>query len=908
MEAAHLAEPTVIRSVRKGRVLAIIAGTIGVVTLAGWWLGVARLRAPVPGTAEMAPNSALMLIACGAALALLATPASPVRRRLARGLAALVVATAAITVIEWIGHVDLGIDALVTGEAVRPAPNTSVTFALLGGALLALDWRPWRGLAVAEVLGLAALSQAVLVGVGYAFGYVYFASPFDLPAAVDMAVHTAVGVGLLAVAVLAVRPRRGLMAILTSPYVGGVMARRLLLVAILLIPFSDVVSVSLQHAGLFPAPGAAVLDAVVSLAVIFGALLAVGHALNRADEQRGRMEEDLRRWERFFERAAFGAVFGGTDGRILQVNAAYARMHGYAPDELVGQPVIDVFSPAVRAHVARDLALVAELGSHRFESEHLRKDGGVFPVVIDATAVTDDRGRLLYRVAYVQDITAEKDAARERLAAEAALERAHVELQRVVSANQAVSEAMATMADTGLRHVLEVIADQARILTGAARAKIEVLAGPALDRPRAASTSPLTPGPDSPGPIDIPVEYGGERKGDIVLTPRPDAGAFTESDRRAAAMLASHLGSAIEVALLYERETLQRAWLASILAQLPDGVIVVDADNQVVLKNQAAHRLGVGPDRPLRDDAGQLIPDTERPCSRALAGERVTAVELIARTADGELLPVAVSAAPVRGRDGIAGAVAVYRDVRTHKELERLREEWASLIAHDLRQPVNGIRLAAELLLRAPLEERHRAWAQRIQADILRLNDMIQDLLDTSRLEAHRLALHREPTPVAVAVDAALTRLPDLAARCTVTIAPAAAHVLADPGRLVQVLGNLLSNAAKYGDPDRPVAVTVARDGGHARITVANHGEGIPEAEIPALFNRFVRTREARRGRIEGSGLGLYLCRGLVEGHGGRIWVESVPGDTTSFHFTMPLAAAAPTAAGRTKAEGHAEL
>ena len=158
------------------------------------------------------------------------------------------------------------------------------------------------------------------------------------------------------------------------------------------------------------------------------------------------------------------------------------------------------------------------------------------------------------------------------MAAEAALERAHVELQRVVSANQAVSEAMATMADTGLRHVLEVIADQSRILTGAARAKIEILAGPAQDRPRAASTSPVTPGPGSPGPIDIPVEYGGERKGDIVLTPRPDAGEFTESDRRAAAMLASHLGSAIEVALLYERETLQRAWLASILAQLPDGV------------------------------------------------------------------------------------------------------------------------------------------------------------------------------------------------------------------------------------------------------------------------------------------------------------------------------------------------
>ena len=190
----------------------------------------------------------------------------------------------------------------------------------------------------------------------------------------------------------------------------------------------------------------------------------------------------------------------------------------------------------------------------------------------------------------------------------------------------------------------------------------------------------------------------------------------------------------------------------------------------------------------------------------------MTAVELTARTADAMSSSRSrCSASPVRGREGIVGAVAVYRDVRTHKELERLREEWASLIAHDLRQPVNGIRLAAELLLRAPLEDRHRAWALRIQADILRLNDMIQDLLDTSQLEAHRLSLRREPTPVAGAIDAALTRLPDLAARCRSRSLRRRPTCYADPGRLVQVLGNLLSNAASTATPTGRSRSTVAR-------------------------------------------------------------------------------------------------
>ena len=287
--------------------------------------------------------------------------------------------------------------------------------------------------------------------------------------------------------------------------------------------------------------------------------------------------------------------------------------------------------------------------------------------------------------------------------------------------------------------------------------------------------------------------------------------------------------------------------------------------------------------------SGELVTRDQLVVLRALRGETVTDVELAIRLDDGKLLPISISMAPVRRGGDVVGAVGVVRDLSLHKELDRRRDEWSSVIAHDLRQPVNGIRLAAELIERAALPERYRAMAGRIRDDAMRLNVMIEDLLDSSRIEAKRLALTPVPTRIDEVIDVVLERLPGIAARVVRDIGPDAEVVVVDPGRFVQVLGNLLSNAERYSTPGTAVRISAAREGERVTIRVSNEGAGIAPDEILTVFDRFARTRSGR-ARAEGIGLGLYLAKGLVEAHGGRMWVESQPGATTTFSFTLHAA------------------
>jgi signal transduction histidine kinase len=227
------------------------------------------------------------------------------------------------------------------------------------------------------------------------------------------------------------------------------------------------------------------------------------------------------------------------------------------------------------------------------------------------------------------------------------------------------------------------------------------------------------------------------------------------------------------------------------------------------------------------------------------------------------------------------------------QDLERLRAEWSALIAHDLRQPVAVVTLASALIRKVHargMDDVEARQLDRIDCAARRLATMIDELLDATRLEAHRMAVRPSMIDVAAIAREVCERVANVTAGHPVSVCEDGIcwKAWADPTRIEQVIANLLSNASKYGASGSEIRVDVQGREEEVEVSVTNSGRGIAPEELPRLFQRFMRSHASLATGTPGIGLGLYICKGLIEAHGGRIWVESTPGERTSFHFTLP--------------------
>lgn len=369
----------------------------------------------------------------------------------------------------------------------------------------------------------------------------------------------------------------------------------------------------------------------------------------------------------------------------------------------------------------------------------------------------------------------------------------------------------------------------------------------------------------------------------------------------------------IERQQLFEQERLARAQAAAdrariqtILRSAANAIVYVDAATGHVTVNPAATHLFGHPFNAkdhlpqlvdqLRHPNGQPLSPDEAPSRLALSGYSITNQEIIVVRPDGSQTPVLESATPVRGGDDAAiGAVLVFQDISAIKDLERVREEWTTVVAHDLRQPITTISGYASLLARELAKHPHPDVEERAIEHVLTaarsLSQMVGDLLDVSRIETRRLRIERQEVDLLALTCSVVERMAEVTGGhpVVVEIHGDLPSLWIDPTRIEQVLANLLSNAAKYSFPDTEIDVNLERQGNNAVIAIVNQGPGIPPSELGRLFTRFYRTREAQTQRVAGLGLGLYIAKGLVEAHGGRIWAESVPGKITTFRFSLPI-------------------
>ena len=347
-----------------------------------------------------------------------------------------------------------------------------------------------------------------------------------------------------------------------------------------------------------------------------------------------------------------------------------------------------------------------------------------------------------------------------------------------------------------------------------------------------------------------------------------------------------------------------RGELEAAVAAVPDGIVRYAPDGSMISMNAGAEQLlhyaGTARDVPLearwvaldarRPDQTPLS-FAENPISRALHGEVVQGMPLVITPAEHPRW-VNVSAAPVTGPGGVrTGAVAVFTDVSDLQKLQSEREDLLRAVSHDLRNPLQIVLLQAERILRlAPLDaEKERKAATTIGAAAKQMGVMIRELVEAVRLET-QLELRPEPLDLArwVPERLALTAGVLDVGRVEYDLCPGLPPVFADASRLDRVLTNLVGNALKYSPPPAPVRIAAEVRADALVVSVQDRGVGIAPDDVPRLFRRFQRGRLTQR--TEGLGLGLYIVRTLVEAHGGRVWVESVPGEGSTFSFTLPLA------------------
>jgi signal transduction histidine kinase len=341
----------------------------------------------------------------------------------------------------------------------------------------------------------------------------------------------------------------------------------------------------------------------------------------------------------------------------------------------------------------------------------------------------------------------------------------------------------------------------------------------------------------------------------------------------------------------------------SLVDLLPDAIIVLNRARQITDANQAATRLtGYDPPELIgqccvevldpRDSAGRPIWAAGWPAGVALRSVHSLAPQTVCvRRRDGSRISVAVTGTYQREPDGaLAGAVLCLRDLTRARHPAVTGIEIVSTVSHELRAPLASVKGYTSLLISRwdrLGDEQKRMMLEQINHDADRVRRLITELLDISRLESGRLVLRRQ-----------LVDLPSLAANVVAKVGleyealegetqfPAGfPKVFADPDKLEQVLTNLVENACKYGSAQGLRIEGVA--GEHAvTVAVIDRGEGIPRADLGNVFTKFFR-RDT--GRPTGSGLGLWISRGLVESHGGELVAESKPGTGATFRFTLPL-------------------
>ncbi|MBM4466256.1 MAG: PAS domain S-box protein [Chloroflexi bacterium] len=387
---------------------------------------------------------------------------------------------------------------------------------------------------------------------------------------------------------------------------------------------------------------------------------------------------------------------------------------------------------------------------------------------------------------------------------------------------------------------------------------------------------------------------------------------FSANDHQVLASFADQAAIAVHNARLYQQLMHEKRRLDAIIQNSADGVMILDPQRHIQVFNRALEEMtgwaaGEALGQPcsrvlaLQDRQGEDICDATCPLFQTEPGEHLYAEGDVQRP-DGSVVTVGITYSPLYDKEShLVSIIANVRDITRFRETEEMKSTFVSVISHELKSPVSIIKGYADTLRREDAqwdEDTLRQGLAVIAEESDRLNKLIDNLLDASRLQASAFKLELSYLQVDKLAEKVMDEFRTQSSEHMFTLdfppdpSPGSGHrfpaVRGDIERLRQVLTNLLSNAIKYSPRGGLIRTGGWADDDWVYVYVADEGIGIPRSEQERIFERFYRAESPLTRRTEGAGLGLYLCKEVVEAHGGKIWVQSEPGKGARFIFKLP--------------------
>ncbi len=825
-----------------GQRLCLVTAGLGVFVLVAWVMGAPELATMVSGQPPMMPNTAVGLTMIGVAGALRRIPVRGPRRLLSNLLALTVLALGVATSAEYVLGTDLGIDRLLLATTYGPTPGrmsppTAVALALLGAAVLVYDLPPRLHVRPAEGFAVAAALVALTSLLGQLFGEGPLYSPSHAPV-IGVAVPTSVGLLAAAMGLVFQRSDWGTMRLASSAGPGGLLFRRLVPAAVLApVLLGLVLSRVLSVLGMEDLPLVYATLSVAWTAAGIALLAANAVPLDRMHDALELNRQELLRdnIERRKVESALRASEAKLSGIIALSNDAIVAVDADQRITMFNASAERIFGYRLEEVLGADLGILIP---ERLRARHREHVAAFSAEPVTARSV-DARS--------VDLVALRKNG--EEFPIEAAISKLQLDTGpcftvtlRDVTEQRRTTTEKELLADIG--SVLSTTLDLERTLQTVGDLAVRNLADICM--------------------IDVAARDGDLQRAHVVSRDPSISGACDEI---------------LRVALAHECPYLSRA--------------TFEAKRTVLVEQLSPEML----------DAFARLPE-HLALLRAIRPRSVIATPLLAQDEVlGMMVVVSSDPSPTYGPRDVALVEEIARRLglwldnvrlyRTARSATRARDEVIGVVAHDLRNPLNVVLMQAALLRESVSAA--RGPAERIDRSVQRMNRLIQDLLDVSRLDTGAFAIARARHPARQLVAEVLETQRALASAAAIELSLDAPdelpHVSADRDRLQQVFENLVGNAIKFTPRGGHVGIGASARDRDVLFWVSDTGIGIGPEDLPHVFERFWQARSEDRQR--GAGLGLTIAKAIVEAHGGRIWVESAPGQGTTFFFAIPQSAPA---------------